>query len=105
MISLLFLFFAVFTLIMRIVLKMPELDSWAVFFYAVAYMFRSLEDYLKTKKHCKEMLDTLHNQASILFCMDRIHKEVFALDLPEEIQSQIEVIFDRNLEDLNDDYK
>ena len=37
--------------------------------------------------------------------MDRIHKEVFALDLPEEIQSQIEVIFDRNLEDLNDDYK
>ena len=105
MISLLFLCLAVFTLIMRIVLKMPELDSWAIFFYAMAYMFRSLEDYLQTKKHCQEMLDTLHNQASILFCMDKIHKEVFALNLPEEVQSQIELIFDRNLEELNDDYK
>lgn len=105
MISLLFLFLAVFTLTMQIVLKMPELDSWAIFFYAMAYMFRSLEEYLRNKKNYKEMLDMLHNQASILFCMDRIHKEVFALDLPEDIQSKIEVIFDRNFEELNDDYK
>lgn len=105
MISLLFLCLAVFTLIMRIVLKMPELESWVIFFYAMAYMFKSLENYLRTKKYYKEMLDMLHNQTSAIFCMNRIHTEIFALKLPEEIQSQIELIFDRNLEELNDDYK
>lgn len=105
MISLIILIVGALVLVLKLFFNIPWLETYALSLYAAAFMVKCIEDYFSTKKLYKEMFDTLHNQASILYCMDKIHKEIFALDLPEDIQSQIEVIFDRNLEELNDDYK
>ena len=105
MISLILLIVGALVLILKLFFNIPWLETYALSLYAAAFMVKCLEDYFSTKKLYKEMLDTLHNQASLLLCMDKIHKEIFALNLPEEIQSQIELIFEGNLEELNDEYK
>lgn len=105
MISLILLIVGALVLVLKLFFNIPWLETYALSLYAAAFMVKYIEDYFQQKKLYKEMFDTLHNQASILCCMDKIHKEIFALDLPEDIQSKIELIFEENLEELNDDYK
>jgi len=105
MISLILLIVGALVLVLKLVFNIPWLETYALSLYAAAFMVKCLEDYFLSKKHYDEIIKTLDNQKNIILCMDKIHKEVFALELPEEIQSQIELIVDRNLEELNDEYK